>query len=95
MIILTAMVVVGRMEICTGCSKENTEIDNSEVEEQTISTSSEYDELKINFTYDYSEDIKADVDDVVSNSTSLQEELTNIEKIIHKYAPLVEAADEG
>ena len=56
-------------------------------EEQTASTSSENDELesneelRIDFTYDYSMDIKADLDDVVSDSTSLQEELTNIEKI--------------
>lgn len=37
-------------------------------------------------------DIKADVDDVVSDSTSLQEELTNIEKITQKYTQLAEAA---
>lgn len=92
---LIVVLVVG---LCTGCGKENTEIKNSRVEEQTISTNSENDdlqlsdELEIDFTYDYSEDIKADVDDVVSNSTSLQEELTNIEKIIQKYTPLAEAA---
>lgn len=93
---MLALVLV--MGICTGCGKENTEIENSQVEEQTASTSSESDELelsdelKIDFTYNYSEDIKADVDDVVSNSASLQEELANIEKITLKYTPLAEAA---
>lgn len=48
--------------------------------------------LEINFTYDYSEDIKADVDYVVANSTSLQEELENIEQIIQKYTPLAQSA---
>ncbi|MCM1044248.1 MAG: DUF1311 domain-containing protein [Candidatus Gastranaerophilales bacterium] len=50
------------------------------------------DKLEIDFTYDYSEDIKADVDYVVSGSASLQEELENMEKIIQKYMPLAEAA---
>lgn len=50
------------------------------------------DKLEIDFTNDYSEDIKADVDYVVSGSASLQEELENIEKIIQKYTPLAEAA---
>lgn len=50
------------------------------------------DKLEIDFTYDYTEDIKADVDDVVSGSASLQKELENIEKIIQKYTPLAEAA---
>lgn len=92
---LTLVLVMG---ICIGCDKENTEIENPTEEEQSISTSSEKDEfqlsdgLKIDFTYDYSEDIKADVDNVVLNSTSLQEELTNIDKITQKYTPLAEAA---
>lgn len=50
------------------------------------------DKLEVDFTYDYSEDIKADVDRVVSGSASLQEELENIEKVIQKYTPLAEAA---
>lgn len=44
------------------------------------------------FTYDYSEQIKADVDYMVSTSSSLQEELENIDKIIEKYNPLAETA---
>lgn len=92
---LALVLIIG---ICTGCSKENTEIENSQVDEQTTSISSQTDELglngelKIDFAYDYSEDIKADVEEVVSASTSLQEELTNIEKITQKYTPLAEAA---
>lgn len=50
------------------------------------------DTLKIDFAYDYSEDIRADVDYVVSGSASLQQELENIEKITQKYTPLAEAA---
>lgn len=50
------------------------------------------DKLEMDFTYDYSENIKADVDHVVSGSASLQEELENIEKVIQKYTPLAEAA---
>ena len=50
------------------------------------------DEPEIDFTYDYSEDIKADVDYMVSDSASLQEEMENIDKIIQKYTPLAEAA---
>lgn len=45
-----------------------------------------------NFMHDYSEDIKADVDQVVSGSESLQKELENMEDIIQKYTPMAEAA---
>ena len=55
-------------------------------EEKTESSDS------FDFTYDYSEQIKADVDYMVSTSSSLQEELENIDKIIEKYNPLAEAA---
>lgn len=48
--------------------------------------------IEIDYDYDYSEDIKADVEYVVSSSTSLQEELENIEKIIQKYTPIVQSA---
>ena len=73
---LTLILMVG---LCAGCGKEN---DNVELN----------DTLEMDFTYDYSEDIKADVDYVVSSSSSLQEELTNIEKITQKYTPLAEEA---
>ena len=52
----------------------------------------EAEEERLDFTCDYSEDIRADVDYVVSVSASLQEELENIEKIIQKYTPLAQAA---
>lgn len=92
------LVLVLSMGIYTGCGKENTEIENSRMEEQTTPEDSENDEihlddeLNIDFTCDYSEDIKEDVDDVVAASTSLQEELTNMEKVTKKYTPLAEAA---
>lgn len=50
------------------------------------------DELEVDFTYDYSEDIKADIDYVVSSSTSLQKELENVETVIQKYNLLAEEA---
>lgn len=94
--VLTLMLVMG---LCTGCGEENTEVENSRVEEQNTSTSNENREFQlsngletIDFTYDYSEDIKEDIEDVVLNSASLQEELTNVEKITQKYTPLAETA---
>ena len=92
------LVLVLSMGIYTGCGKENTEIESSYMEEQTTPENSENDEihledeLNIDFTCDYSESIKEDVDDVVADSTSLQEELTNMEKVTQKYTPLAEAA---
>lgn len=50
------------------------------------------DELEIDFTHDYTEDIEADVGYMVSGSASLQEELENMENVIQKYNPLAEAA---
>ena len=82
-------------------SFENTEstesTEDTESTENTESTeSTEYNDVVLNeetdFTYDYSEDIKADVDNVVSGSASLQDELKNIENIVKKYTPLAQAA---
>ena len=50
------------------------------------------DTIEIDFTYDYTEDIKADVAYVASNSSSLQEELKNIDTITQKYTLLAESA---
>lgn len=69
--------------ICVACGKEETKGNNAIAFD---------DELQIDFTYDYSEDIKEDVAYVVSSSASLQKELENIDKIIQKYTPLAEAA---
>ena len=79
-------------------SFENTEdTEGTEDTESTENTeSTEYNDVVLNeetdFTYDYSEDIKADVDNVVSGSASLQDELENIENIVKKYTPLAQAA---
>ena len=99
---MTLILIAG---LCIGCGKEktesneiNTESEGFWSEEQAGSESRENndveqnDELEIDFTHDYSEDIKADVDDVVSRQESLQIELENIEKIIKKYTPLAQAA---
>ncbi len=101
-LMLTLLLTAG---LSVGCGKEETEGNDlniesksSQIEEQSSFTSREdndiafNDELQIDFTYDYSEDIKADVDYMVSGSASLQKELENIEVIIQKYTPLAEAA---
>lgn len=87
---------------CVGCGKEeiesNTESKYSQSEDHISSDNSEEDDIElkdtieIDFTYDYTEDIKADVNYVVSGSSSLQEELENINKIIQKYTLLSESA---
>lgn len=81
----------------------NIESKSSQVEEQPASVSIESndiensdmeadDSLEVDFTHDYSEDIKTEVEYAVSASASLQEELENMEKIITKYYSLAEAA---
>ena len=47
---------------------------------------------EIDFTRDYSEDIKKDVDDAAAASASLQEELENIEKVSEKYEEIAQTA---
>lgn len=86
--------------LCSGCGKEQADSESQSIqaEEQTetdskINNDAELnDNLEIDFTFDYSEDIKTDVDYVASNATSLQEELENIEQIIQKYTPLAQSA---
>lgn len=99
------MTLISMVGLCVGCGKEwtesnglSTESKSSQIEEQSNSVNNGNndielsDKLEIDYTYDYSGNIKADVDYVVSNSATLQEELENIEKIIQKYTPLAEAA---
>lgn len=99
------MMLILMIGSCAGCGGEETERNNpgterkaSQEEEQSGSAGRENNEielddrLEIDFTRDYSEEIKADVDYVVSGSASLQQELENMEKIIQKYTPLAEAA---
>lgn len=103
------MTLIFATGICAGCGKENiaasdqsTEIVtivNDETKEQQSNAENKGNEnnwkdtIEIDFTYDYSEDIKTDVDHVVSTSNSLQEELENIETIAKKYTPLAEKAE--
>ena len=99
------MLLLLSVGLCSGCDNEKKqsnvpgiESEVFQVEEQDSSASSEnkdikWDEkLEIDFSFDYTEDIKEDVDYVVSASTSLQKELENIEKIVQKYTPLAQAA---
>lgn len=50
------------------------------------------DVAKIDFGYDYTDDIKSDVAYIVSTASSLQEELESIDKITQKYTALSEVA---
>ena len=68
-------------------SEESTTFNNGEKDDIELK-----DTIEIDFTYDYTEDIKADVAYVVSNSSSLQEELKNIDTITQKYTLLAESA---
>lgn len=99
---ITLMLIAG---LCIGCGNGETEgsdpsaeSSSSQLEEPSNPAGGENndiewnDKLNLDFTYDYTEDIKADVDYVVSGSASLQKELENIEKIIQKYTPLAETA---
>ncbi len=100
---IICMIIILLMAECfTGCKKAETEsspeVQYVQVEEITDSDDNVVDsvELKditeIDFSYDYTEDIKADVNYVVSESSSLQQELKNMEKIIQKYTALSETA---
>ena len=68
-------------------SEESTTFNNGKEDDIELK-----DTIEIDFTYDYTEDIKADVAYVVSNSSSLQEELKNIDTITQKYTLLAESA---
>lgn len=73
-------------------------VSDTAMEEQTASESAETgdtewnDTPEMDFTHDYSEDIRADVAYMVSGSASLQEELENIEAVIQKYTLSAAAA---
>lgn len=95
--ILVVMLIVG---LCSGCGKEQADSESKSIQAEEQADAADKtnndvelnDNLEIDFTFDYSEDIKADVDYVVANSTSLQEELESIEQIIQKYTPLAQSA---
>lgn len=86
--------------LCSGCGKEQADSESKSIQAEEQADAADKtnndielnDNLEIDFTFDYSEDIKADVDYVASNATSLQEELENIERIIQKYTPLAQSA---
>lgn len=65
-----------KIRIPAGENADSSEENNGSGEEDTDIEST--DTQEIDFTRDYSEDIKKDVDDIVTASASLQEELENI-----------------
>ena len=82
--VIYMMILLLMTGILAGCEKgeieSNTESKYSHSEEQNGFDNSEKDDIElkdtieIDFTYDYTEDIKADVNYVVSGSSTLQEE---------------------
>ncbi len=100
--LLCMMAILLTTGLLVGCERVETESDIEYIFDQTKDSISSDDSekdgieltdtIKIDFTYDYTEDIKADVNYVVANSSSLQEELKNISKITQKYTLLSEAA---
>ena len=91
--IVTALLVSA---LCVGCGNKKTESETenktSQTENQTDTATPEDKDLELqsiteaDYTYDYTDDIKTDVDYVVSNSQSIQDELKNIDKITQKYS---------
>ena len=80
-------------EIQATQNDEITDPADSDLAESTEDVPDSLTGAEMDFTCDYSEDIRADVDYVVSVSASLQDELESIERIIlQKYMPLAEAA---
>ena len=73
-----------------GKNADSSEENNGSGEEDTDIEST--DTQEIDFTRDYSEDIKKDVDDVVSASASLQEELENIHTLSEQYEAIAQTA---
>ncbi len=71
-------------------SKEELNEELNEANEESVQESD--DETKIDFFHDYSEEIGAEVEDAVSVSASLQEELANIEKLEQKYNTMADSA---
>ncbi|MBE5851872.1 MAG: DUF1311 domain-containing protein [Lachnospiraceae bacterium] len=68
------------------------EIEDEIGDEKTEEKAEEDSTFIVDFGYDYTEDIKADVAYIVSLSSSLQEELKNMDKITEKYMVLSENA---
>ena len=97
--IVTALLVSA---LCVGCGNKKTESEaenkTSQTENQTDTATPEDKDLELqsiteaDYTYDYTDDIKTDVDYVVYNSQSIQDELKNIDKITQKYSLLAESA---
>lgn len=80
------MILILIAGLCIGCGKEGAESNELSTESRETNDIEWNDTLEMDFTCDYSEDIKADVDYVVSGSASLQKELENIEEITRNRA---------
>lgn len=80
------------MAACSKTEQIITESENASVQTESDTTAAPESDGDMDFTYDYSEDIKADVDRAATDAASLQEELENIGKVTRKYTPLAKAA---
>lgn len=70
----------------------DTNVNDTKVNNTNVNDINLNDAIEIDFTHDYTEEIKEDVAYVVSNASSLQEELENIDTITQKYTLLAESA---
>lgn len=84
--IIVLMGILVMTGLLSGCEKQEAE---PVVEEKRL----ELEELsEVDFAYDYTEDIRGDIDAVVASATSIQEELENVNKVTEKYTLLSESA---
>ena len=74
----------------TNVNEANT--DNTNANDANTNNADANETMEIDFTHDYTEEIKEDVTNVVSNASSLQEELENIDTITQKYIWLAESS---
>ena len=91
-ILVGTLFMVLSLGACTKIEEGEINLNNTNVYNTNVNDINLNDAIEIDFTHDYTEEIKEDVAYVVSNASSLQEELENIDTITQKYTLLAESA---
>ena len=91
-ILVGTLFMVLSLGACTKIEEGEINLNNTNLNNTNVNDINLNDAIEIDFTYDYTEEIKEDVAYVVSNASSLQEELENIDTITQKYTLLAESA---
>lgn len=98
------IVVIAGLVCLTACGKEaankseyvpaseTNASTEAETEMEIVTETEMATETEIDFSADYSEKIKSEVDEVVANASSLQEELEGIENLVQTYTPMAQEA---